>query len=259
MKIRKLNATPKLIAYLVKFAARITAFGIMIWLYIKDKTCFYEYTTAPVKDGFNFMHIMWTVFMGLMILHLFPTRILSMGARKSCDNQFVPVSGYSENELLKFVHNENIKSWRCMLCWIAGSAVIGSLFFFRIIGKPELLLLTGFFFVCDYICILIFCPFQTFGQKDRCCVNCRIYDWGHFFMFTPMLFIKSFYSWSLFFTGTAVIIRWEWLWTNHPERFWYGSNKTLSCANCHDKTCQLKIAIKESVGKTLKKHHKKHD
>ncbi|MDE6783968.1 MAG: hypothetical protein K2J26_01125, partial [Ruminococcus sp.] len=153
MKISRLNATPKFIAYLVKFAARITAFGIMLRLYIKDKIRFYEYTTAPVKDGFNFMHIMWIIFMGLMILHLFPTKILSMGAQKSCGRQFTPVSDYSENELLKFVHNENIKAWRCMLCWIAGSAVIGLLFLFRIIGKPELLLLTGFFFVCDYICI----------------------------------------------------------------------------------------------------------
>ena len=247
MRNNKLIATPKMAFYLVKFAMRLSAFGIMIWLYIRDKERFYRYTITSVKDGFNFMHLMWAVFMGLMILHLFPTKILSMGAGKSRKANYTPVPNYSETELMSFVHKENVKAWRCMICWIAGISVIGILYYTGVLGKPELLLITGFFFVCDYICILIFCPFQTFGQKDRCCVNCRIYDWGHFFMFTPMLFIDTLYSRSLFFMGTAVIIHWELLWTNHPERFWYGSNQILSCKNCHDKTCRIKQAIKRSV------------
>lgn len=249
MSCKKFFATPKMIGYLIKFALRISAFGIMIWLYTRDKHAFYGYTTVSPADNFNFMHLMWLVFMGLMTLHLLPTPILSMGSGKSCKSNFVPVPHYSEEKLLKFVHNENKKAWRCMLVWLCGNAFIGILHFIGIIGNAELLLISGFFFICDYICILIFCPFQTFGMKNRCCVNCRIYDWGHFMMFTPMLFLGTFYSLSLFFMGAAVIIRWEVKWTNHPEHFWYGSNQTLSCKNCRDKTCQIKKAVASSIRK----------
>ncbi len=196
------------------------------------------------------MHIMWCVFMGLMTLHLFPTGILSMGAGKSRSKNFVPVSDYSKEKLREFVRSENKKAGNCMLVWLAGNAIIGVLYFLGILGKPELLLLTGFYFISDYICIIIFCPFQTIGMKNKCCVNCRIYDWGHFMMFTPMIFLCTFYGLSLFFMGTAVIIHWEYLWRRYPERFWYGSNMTLSCKNCMDKTCQIKKAVRDSLLKS---------
>ena len=59
-------------------------------------------------------------------------------------------------------------------------------------------------------------------------------------MFTPMLFIKNFFSWSLFFTSLVVLIKWEIVYAMHPERFWEGSNKILQCANCKDRTCRIK-------------------
>jgi len=240
MKKTNFIATPKLIGYLIKFILRIAAFGTMLFMYIRNRSELYRYTVASPKNGINFMHIMWAVFMILMLLHLFPSKITSMGASKSKKSNYSPVPEFSETELLKFVHYENVKAWRCMLCWLIGNALIGVLYYCGVLGKSELLLITGFYFLSDYVCILIFCPFQTFGQKSRCCINCRIYDWGHFFMFTPMLFIDTFYSRSLFFMGAAVIIRWEFMWTAHPERFWRGSNQTLNCSNCRDKTCQIK-------------------
>lgn len=62
-------------------------------------------------------------------------------------------------------------------------------------------------------------------------------------MFTPMLFIRNFFSWSLFFTSAVVLIRWELVYAKYPERFWSGSNKTLQCAHCQDKTCQIKRRV----------------
>jgi len=105
------------------------------------------------------------------------------------------------------------------------------------------LMLTVFFYLCDYICILIYCPFQHLIMKNRCCVNCRIYDWGHFMMFTPMLFIRNFFSWSLFFTSCVVLLNWEITYAKHPERFFYGSNQSLQCANCKDKICTVKKKV----------------
>lgn len=132
-----------------------------------------------------------------------------------------------------------------MLIWLSGNAVVGVLYLFEVLDMADLLMLTVFYFLSDYICILIFCPFQTCIMKNKCCVNCRIYDWGHFMMFTPMLFIQNFYSWSLFFTSLVVLIHWEIVYAKHPERFWSGANQTLQCQNCKDKTCQVKNRLKQ--------------
>ena len=37
-----------------------------------------------------------------------------------------------------------------------------------------------------------------------------------------------------------VLIHWEITCASHPERFWSGSNRTLQCSVCKEKTCQIK-------------------
>ncbi|MDE6520536.1 MAG: hypothetical protein K2K91_08835 [Ruminococcus sp.] len=244
--------TKKMCFYLFKFALRLILFGIMIVLYIKDKVRFYQYTITSIKDGINFMHLMWAVFMCLMISHIFPTKVISMGCGKLVKSNFVPVPNYSETKLMQFVHERNIKAWKSMIVWLSGNFVIGILYFLKIIGNAEILFISGFYFISDYICILIFCPFQTFIQKNKCCVNCRIYDWGHFMMFTPMILLRTFYGWTLFFMGAVVIIRWEYMLAKYPERFWEGSNQTLRCENCKDKTCYTKKETAKNFAKVFK-------
>ena len=71
--------------------------------------------------------------------------------------------------------------------------------------------------------------------------------------FTPMLFIPNFYSWSLFFMSAVVLIHWEILYAGHLEQFWSGSNQILQCANCKDKTCQIKRKIRQQAVAAWKK------
>lgn len=243
--------TKKTLLHFTKLFLRAIIFLIILGLYLHDRKKFYEYTVTSPKNGLNFMHFMWLLFMTLMTLHIFPPKIMTMGVRKAKKKNYIPVEGYSEEELLKYVQEKNKRAWNAMLAWFALNAVVAGLYFTGVIGKPELLLITGFYFLSDYVCILIFCPFQTFAMKSRCCVCCRIYDWGHFFMFTPMMFMNTFYGWTLFFMGVAVIVHWEVAFTRHPERFWDGSNKALRCANCNDKTCLVKR--KTNINELLKK------
>lgn len=156
--------------------------------------------------------------------------------------EFRPNPGYDRLRLLEQTQQQNIRAWQVMLVWLCFNAIFGFLYLIGVMGEGELLL-TMFYFLCDYICILFFCPFQTFIMKNKCCINCRIYDWGHFMMFTPMLFIRNFYSWSLFFMALVVLIHWELEYAAHPERFWEGSNEPLQCRNCRERTCQIKRAI----------------
>ena len=232
--------TNKLGFYLVKFSVRILIFTGILILYIKDRAGLEQLMYQPLVYGVNVAHIIWVVFMGIMIAHLLPIRSLSMALWKSKKETYVPVEHYDELELLQYVQKQNIAAWKVMLIWLTFNAVFGLLYLLNSLSASDLLMLTVFYFLCDYICILLFCPFQTGIMKNKCCINCRIYDWGHFMMFTPMLFIKNFYCWSLFFTSIVVLFHWEIIYAKHPERFWEGSNKTLQCANCKERTCQIK-------------------
>ena len=60
---------------------------------------------------------------------------------------------------------------------------------------------------------------------------------------TPLLFIRSFFSWSLVFVAIIILIRWEITFSKNPERFWRGSNLNLRCEHCTDKICKIKKPI----------------
>lgn len=238
--MKKLVKTRMMTTYLVKFAIRILVFLVIAICYLIDKEQMIYRMTNPIWWNVAPIHVLWAGFMVMMILHIFPLKKVTMALLKSEKKEYIAQENYSASELLHFVKEQNVRAWRVMLLWLCFNAVFGVLYLFDILESADLFMLTVFYFLCDYICILLFCPFQTFIMKNKCCINCRIYDWGHFMMFTPMLFIQNFFSWSLFFMSCVVLIKWEIIYAKHPERFWSGSNKNLQCSNCKDKTCQMK-------------------
>ena len=243
--MKSIVKTRMLKKYFIKFAIRIIIFIAVFVMYIRDKKLMYELMTQPVGMGITAVHVLWAIFMIMMLRHIFPIEKLSMAFRKADKKEYVERENYSELELLRYVQNQNIKAWIVMLVWLCFNAIFGILYLLKVIGDVDLLMLSVFYFLSDYICILIFCPFQSMIMKNRCCVNCRIYEWGHFMMFTPMLFIRNFFSWSLFFTSCVVVLKWEITYAKHPERFWDGSNKSLRCDSCKDKICQVKGILKK--------------
>lgn len=248
VKARELIKTAMLYHYFIGFAVRLLIFLGIFLTYLLDKDFLVRFMTrrfAFGEYGFNILHVLWAFFMVIMISHLLPLEKKSMALLKSRESKYEEIPGYSRLELLEQVQKINQKAWIVMLLWLSFNAVFGILFLAGILDRADLLMLTVFFFLSDYICILFFCPFQTKIMKNKCCISCRIYDWGHFMMFTPMLFIKSFFSWSLFFTSIVVLIHWELVYAKYPERFSEISNKKLQCANCNDKTCQVKRRLEQ--------------
>ena len=241
----KLQMSPKLVRYTLKFAFRVLVFASVLVLYFRDRQWITDFLTRPYRYGVTVLHVLWALFMWIMLMHLLPGRFRqrTMAWLKMKPEHYAPMQDYDELALLRYVQHQNRKAWQVMLVWLCFNAVWGALYLTGVIREAELLLLTAFYFLSDYICILLYCPFQSRIMGNKCCVNCRIYDWGHFMMFTPMLFIRSFFTWSLFFTSVVVLIHWEITYTGHPERFWEGSNRNLKCENCRDQTCQYKRAI----------------
>jgi hypothetical protein len=241
---RTIRRTRALSWHLAKLTFRLIVFGIMLYVYLTRYEVLEGFLTQPFYARFTPLHVVWLLFMGVMVAHLVPNNRLTMAWRKARESAFEPVEGYDRLELLDFVQDQNIKAWNVMLIWLIFNAIWGILYLVDVLRAGDLLMLTVFYFLSDYLCILLFCPFQTAIMHNKCCINCRIYDWGHFMMFTPMLFIKNFFSWSLFFTSAVVLIHWERAYAKHPERFWEGSNRTLQCAHCKEQTCQIKKRLR---------------
>ena len=181
--------------------------------------------------------VIWLLFFVEMFLRFFPSRFESMGCQKQFAKNYIP----AEKEGRPGEENHGV--WLVVLSWIGLNAVIGGLYYAHIIDECILLLISLAYSVCDMICILFFCPFQTWMMKNKCCGSCRIYNWDYAMMFTPLIFVRTWYTWSLLGLGVLLLITWELFHLRHPERFSETTNACLACKNCPEKLCHHKTQL----------------
>ena len=169
-----------------------------------------------------------------MVLRCFPSDYESMGCQKQFPQNYRP-TGASAPQMQPWT-----RTFAAAAAWLLLNGTIGVLYRVKLIGKDILILISLAYGVCDMICILFFCPFQTWFMKNRCCAVCRIYNWDFAMMFTPYLFIPNGYTWSLLGMSLLLLLRWEITVHRHPERFAENTNAALSCKNCEEKLCHHK-------------------
>ena len=182
------------------------------------------------------MLLVWVVD---MLYQLFPIRKrIPLGSQKLFGFRFVAIEQLEINteKLKNYITNTTKSAYRVALVWVAFIAGIALLYFKGVIGKIGMFLISVAFYVCDLICVLVWCPFRLM-MKNRCCTTCRIFNWDHLMMFSPLVFIGGFYSVSLVVLAVAAFLLWEACVMLFPERFWEFSNDALKCVNCTDKLC----------------------
>ncbi|MBQ9958951.1 MAG: hypothetical protein IJP01_01215 [Oscillospiraceae bacterium] len=188
---------------------------------------------------FNVLHLLWGVWVIDMLYQLFPIKKrIPLGSQKLFGFRFVAIEQFEINteKLKNYILTTTKAAYRVALIWVAFIAGIAVLYFKGVIGKVGMFLISVVFYVCDLICVLVWCPFRLM-LKNRCCTTCRIFNWDHLMMFSPIIFIGGFYSVSLVVMAVAVFLVWEAAVLMFPERFWEFSNDTLKCVNCTDKLC----------------------
>ena len=226
--------------YWIKFALRIIILIIVLLLYIfKD-----QHNQFNVIVGLNFFrefsvfHVLWAIWLIDMLYQLIPVKgYIALGSRKNFKHRFKPIQERINKESLnKYIKQNNKSAYIVLLLWITLILIIGLLWHFKIIDNSFLLLISTTFYVFDLICVLIWCPFRLM-LKTKCCTTCRIFNWDHMMMFTPMIFLKGFFSISLLVIALVIWIIWEICILLYPERFWENSNAALKCSECTDKLC----------------------
>lgn len=225
-------------AYILRLIGRSVIFiiSVLILLFRPDM--------LRVLEGNRFftelspLHLLWLIWVIDMIYQLIPVKEhIPLGSQKLFKQRFKPIREKINSEALRaYVISTTKSAYKVFIIWSVLIALLGALYHFKILSAPHLFLISVVFYVCDLICVLIWCPFRLI-MKNRCCTTCRIFNWDHLMMFTPMLFVNSFFSVSLLSMAFAVWVLWELCVMMYPERFWEQTNVALQCSQCTDKLC----------------------
>ena len=181
-----------------------------------------------------FVAAVWLIFAFEMVTRMFPSKLESPGCQKQFACNYIK-TGETDTQF-----SDNNATVLVALLWITLNGIIGAIKLSGLIDDNVMLLICLFYSVCDMICILFFCPFQTWFLKNKCCSACRIYNWDYAMMFTPLFFVNNWYARSLLILSVGLLFRWEITIFRHPERFSEKTNGYLTCANCTEKLCSHK-------------------
>ena len=223
--------------YFLRLIGRIIVFLVVIILYI-FKESFNIANGLDFFKEFSLLHILWCIWMWDMILQLIPVKAhISIGSQKVFPSLFRPIKEKVNKEKLKqYIKDTTASAYKVMVIWVLLTIATSTLYLTGKIDAGMMVVLATFFYVCDLICVLIWCPFRLM-MGNKCCTTCRIFNWDHLMMFLPIVAVNSFFSWSLVTASFAIWLVWEICVFTFPQRFWENSNMALRCTECTDKLC----------------------
>lgn len=222
--------------YFIRLFGRILIFIICLYLCTKPNN-------YDILRGMNFfkkfhiLHIVWLLWIFDILLQIIPIKSkLALGSKKLFKTNFQPSKNRDFTSLKNYIKKSSKRAYIVFLIWVALTICIGILHHANIINDTWIFMISVFFYVCDLICVLIWCPFRLI-MKNKCCTTCRIFNWDHLMMFSPLIFIKGFFSYSLVILATLAWLIWEVSVLIYPERFYEMTNISLKCSKCTDKLC----------------------
>ena len=238
MTTKRQRRTPKLtivsLLHYIRLVYRSVLFILLVIWYIRFRLGLGDGLTTEIEKYPGILILVWLVFVFEMVFRFFPSRYESPGCQKQFARNYIK-SGNTDISI-----PENHATFLVALIWIIFNGIFGALHMAGIFDDEIMILLCSAYSICDIICILFFCPFQTWLLKNKCCSSCRIYNWDYAMMFTPLFFVKRYYTWSLLAISIALMLRWEITFFRHPERFSEQTNEYLRCENCTEKLCTHK-------------------
>ena len=224
--------------YIARLVVRtlILIASFFVWIFAPQKFDILEGNNFFEK--FSVFHLLWLVWMMDMLLQIVPLKNkVALGSQKLFANRFRPIRTKINYKALKsYITSTTKAAYKVMLIWALLIATIGILYYLGVIDKQGLFMISVLFYVCDLICVLVWCPFRLI-MKNKCCTTCRIFNWDHLMMFSPLVFAGGFYATSLVLMAFLAWGIWELCVMIYPERFWEMTNISLKCSECTDKLC----------------------
>ena len=236
--VGKAKLSKKRKEFFIRFIFRwlILVFSLVIFFFYPE--------SFNVLDGLNFFksftpfHILWCIWVFDMLLQIIPIKSkIPLGSQKLFAFRFKPLKEKVNEKLFKkFTTSANKRAFLIFVLWSLLIGCIGLFYYIGFFDKKILFMITALFYIFDLVCVLFWCPFRLI-LKTKCCTTCRIFNWDHFMMFTPMIFLTGFYSISLVILSCIALVIWEFCVLFFPKRFFEVTNKALQCSECTDKLC----------------------
>ena len=230
----------------VKFVLRTAAFIITFISYVLGRLKKSPKLFNGLEKHSLFWAAIWIVLFIEMLIRFFPSRLHYIGSQKQLKKNYLPKSDAPTPK----------RKYRGVVAfgivWVSVNLIFGILYLTEILDAGLMTLLVLAYSVCDMICIVFFCPIRDIFMKNRCCTDCRIYNWDYAMMFTPFIFLPHIYTWSLLSVSLALLAVWEITAARHPERFDEACNASLECRNCTNKPCRHKRRLQRTARRGAK-------
>lgn len=190
--------------------------------------------TFPPAGPVKVYHLLWALAVFILIKRMIPRYNKKISSRKIF-GRF-----YEEADRITPVRDEQLRRLKALadrgalksaFYWLL---LLADMLLWRTVGmfNDTWIYITVLFFVfMDQFCVSVVCPFKLLA-KGKCCSTCRINNWGYIMAFSPLVFIPSFWTWSILAMSIIVVFQWEYLYWRHPRRFFETHNAALMCRNC---------------------------
>ena len=225
--------------YLLCLAARTAAFIFLVVYALSDPQHF-DMDLGSGPSLLSPLTAVWLLLMLSMAFRLLPSRVESLGCQKLFAARLRPTGIQPPSA---DIHSADRGALRVLVTWMGAHLLIFGAHAKGLLGTRFLVCLAGFYGVCDIVCILFFCPFQSWMMHNRCCTTCRIYDWDYLMLCTPLLPIGGMMALSACLLAGVIFLRWEGTYRRNPARFFECSNGALRCSACQEHLCQYKRAL----------------
>lgn len=225
--------------YIKRLIIRVIILLVFIMLFFVKPNSFMITKGLNFFSSFSPLHILWLIWMIDMVLQLCNVSwYWPLGSQKYLKNRYIPNVKEIDIRLIKNnMKKINIDCISVAITWILFVSIFDILYLTGVLSFQFIILLSIFFYVCDTICVIYWCPFKTFFMHNKCCTTCRIFNWDHAMMFLPLIIIPGVFTYSLVIMSFIVLIIWEINCATHPERFLEKTNVSLRCHNCTDRLC----------------------
>ncbi len=180
----------------------------------------------------SILHLFWIIILIEMFKIIFPKFNRHSYNGKHLKKHFIPVNNYNKEQLIYFTKQNNKKAMFSVIFWIILNTPFVILYFLGYLKPQFFYWLFFLYYFFDTICINIFCVFHMFIMRNKCCNECRIYNWSYFMYCIPLLFIPTIWNYLLILISIIILIQWEISLYRHPERFSSISNSNLQCQHC---------------------------
>lgn len=196
-----------------------------------------EYLFTYSFSHVRVFHLLWAFAILFMAKRLFPSINRRIASGKIFGRNYLGTEGINEKKLAMMLTSKNAADRGALISafsWIGVIVVIGLFVYCLSLPALWVYVIISFFIFMDQFCATVWCPFQRL-TKARCCNLCRINNWGYLMAFAPLVFVPSFWNYTVLSVAALLVVQWEYLYFRYPERFYAVTNKNLACRTCENR------------------------